>query len=170
MSSDAPRRRVAILGSQGIPARFGGFETFAEQLSVRLVERGCEVVVFCEGSGHDAPKTYKGVQLRYVSTPSIVGLRSIWSDFMAILRTIRGYDRVYMLGYHAAATFLVSRLFGIDLWVNMDGVEWRRSKWSRLARIYLRLNERLAAYLGVHLIADSAAIGAHLARSYPRCA
>lgn len=162
--------RIAILGSRGIPARFGGFETCAEQLAVRLVRRGCRVTVFCEGGDTPAPAVYQGVRLRYVRTPDIVGLRSIWADLVAILACLRGYDQVYMLGYHAAFTFVLPRLFGVDFWVNMDGLEWRRAKWSHAAKVYLRLSEGLAARLARHLIADAGAIGSHLATCYPGCA
>ena len=169
-SNGAPAPHIAILGSRGIPARFGGFETFAEQLAVRLVRRGWRVTVFCEGDSAGAPAVYEGVRLRYVRTPNIVGLRSIWADLVAILACLCGYDRVYMLGYHAAFAFVLPRLFGVDFWVNMDGLEWRRAKWSRTAQTYLRLSEGLAAHLAHHLIADASAIGAHLARHYPSCA
>ncbi len=165
-----PSPRIAILGSRGIPAGFGGFETVAEQLAVRLVRRGCRVTVFCEGDGRGAATEYRGVRLRYVRTTKLVGLRSIWADLVGLLSCLRGFDRVYMLGYHAAFTFALPRLFGVDLWVNMDGLELRRSKWSRVARAYLRLSEALAAYLACHLVADAAAIGDHLATAYPRCA
>ena len=71
--------KLAILGSRGIPARYGGFETFAEQLAVRLVERGHEVTVFCEASDQ-APEQlnaeYKGVKLRRVPTRALGGVTS----------------------------------------------------------------------------------------------
>ncbi len=162
--------RIAILGSRGIPARFGGFETFAEELAVRLTRRGCEVTVFCEQETADPPAEYKGIRLRYVRTPRLVGLRSVWSDLSALIACLRGYDHVYMLGYHAAFTFVLPRLLGVDLWVNMDGLEWRRTKWSGPARVYLRVSEALAVLFARHLIADAEAIGAHLVAAYPRSA
>jgi len=61
--------RLAILGTRGIPARYGGFETFAEKLSVGLCQRGFEVTVFCESGGPAAPESFQGVKLRYVSAP-----------------------------------------------------------------------------------------------------
>lgn len=163
--------RIAILGSRGIPARFGGFETCAEQLAVRLVQRGCRVTVFCERDGDaPAPTCYEGVHLRYVRTTRIVGLRSIWADLIALLSCLRGYDKVYMLGYHAAFTFMLPRLFGVELWVNMDGLEWKRAKWSAAVRTYLRWNERLATHWASSMIADAKAIGAHLKAAYPSAA
>ena len=58
--------RFAILGTRGIPASYGGFETFAEEMAVRLVARGIEVSVYCEKEGEGQPQTFKGVKLKYV--------------------------------------------------------------------------------------------------------
>ena len=109
-------RSVAILGSRGIPAEFGGFETFAEQLAVRLVARGYKVTVFCEYSQSYRKPDYKGVRLVYLRTPAVPGLRSIWFDSVCILRSLRGYDAVCMLGYHAAFAFVLP-------WLLQDGHE-----------------------------------------------
>ena len=106
--------KIAILGSRGIPAEFGGFETFAEQLSVRMVEMGVDVTVFCESTQEYKEPYYKGVKLHYLSTPNLVGLRSIWFDLISILKTLRGYDAVYMLGYHCAFAFVIPWLFGTN--------------------------------------------------------
>jgi glycosyltransferase involved in cell wall biosynthesis len=161
------RPRLAILGSRGIPAEFGGFETFAEQLAVRLVERGWDVTVFCEPSQTYREPEYKRVTLKYVCTPEITGVRSIWFDLMGMLRTLRGYDIVYMLGYHAAFAFFLPRLLGTNFWVNTDGLEWHRSKWSPRVQRYLKTMEGLAARFAPHLVADAQGIADHLAASYP---
>jgi len=158
---------IAILGSRGIPAEFGGFETFAEELAVRLVKRGCRVTVFCEDSQQYRQPEYRGVRLRYITTPSIVGLRSIWNDLVGIIACLHGYDVVYMLGYHAAFTFFLPRMFGVNFHVNMDGIEWQREKWSYFARAYLKISERLAVHWSAHLVADADAISDHLASAYP---
>lgn len=164
---DSKPLRIAILGSRGIPAEFGGFETFAEQLAVRLVERGDRVTVFCEKSQHFRGPHYKGVSLRYIYTPELSGLRSIWFDLVSILRTLRGYDVVYMLGYHAAFAFVLPYLLRTNFWVNMDGLEWRRSKWSKNAQRYLRAMEFLAARFARNLVADAQGIADYLASTYP---
>jgi glycosyltransferase involved in cell wall biosynthesis len=158
---------IAILGSRGIPAEFGGFETFAEQLAVRLVKRACRVTVFCEGSQGYQPAEYKGVRLRYVRTPKIAGLRSVWSDLVAMSMCLRGYDAVYMLGYHTAVGFFLPRMFGVNFFVNMDGLEWRRAKWKRFARAYLKISEWLAMRWSANLVADSGAINDYLSAAYP---
>ena len=158
--------RLAILGSRGIPAEFGGFETFAEQLAVRLVERGVDVTVFCEATQSYRASSYKGVKLKYLSTPRIAGLRSTWFDVVSIVKSLRGYDVVYMLGYNAAYAFFLPRLFRTKIWVNMDGLEWKRAKWSRGAKAFLRTMEFLAVKFASKIIADARGISDHLKRTY----
>ena len=79
MSGDhvSNKMKIAILGTRGIPARYGGFETFAEKLSIGLVERGFDVTVFCESGDTSAPSTFHGVNLRYVVAPSIGSRQTI---------------------------------------------------------------------------------------------
>src|SRR5579863_5122629 len=90
--------RMAILGTRGIPARYGGFETFAEQLAVRLVERGHEVTVFCEAA-HGGEETYKGVTLRHLKTRNLGPLTTLFFDAASLWHARSNFDVVYMLGY-----------------------------------------------------------------------
>lgn len=160
------KKKIAILGSRGIPAEFGGFETFAEHLALGLVDKGCEVTVFCESTQkYDKPE-YKGVELIYIKTPNVVGIRSVWFDLVSIIKTLRNYDVVYMLGYHAGFAFVLPWLCKTNFWVNMDGLEWKRSKWSSFAKLYLRINERFAALFAKKLIADAQGILEHLDSDY----
>lgn len=160
------RKSVAILGSRGIPAEFGGFETFAEQLSVRLVERGYDVTVYCEYSQSYRDPEYKGVRLIFVRTPLLPGLRSIWFDSVCVLRSLRGYDAVCMLGYHAAFSFFLPRIFRTNFITNMDGIEWKRDKWSPTAKRYIRWMEFFAARFSSRLVADADGIADHLNTRY----
>ena len=90
-------KSIAILGARGIPARYGGFETFAEELSVRLVDKGVPVTVFCEKDDTDQPKTYKGVRLRYVGALAAGPLTTIMFDLACLIKASKGFDVVYML-------------------------------------------------------------------------
>lgn len=158
--------RVVILGSRGIPAEFGGFETFAEQLSVRLVNKGIKVTVFCEKGQSYKGKTYKGVNLEYIWTPNIVGFRSIWFDMISIIKALRNSDIIYMLGYHVAFLFFIPKLVGKHFWVNMDGLEWKRAKWSKKVKLYLRIMERLAVKWSTIIIADAQGIAQYFEKQY----
>lgn len=150
--------RIALLGSRGIPARYGGFETFAEELSVRLVARGVDVTVFCEGDPRGAPREHRGVKLVHVRPRAPGPLRTIAFDAQCLAAACRGYDVVYMLGYGASAFCALPRLFGREVWINMDGLEWRRSKWSRPARWYLKAMEGAAFRTATRLVFDNGAL------------
>jgi glycosyltransferase involved in cell wall biosynthesis len=157
------RRRLALLGSRGIPARYGGFETFAEELGARLVARGHEVTVFCLAeSGCPRPREHRGVRLEHLRVPRLGPLGTLLYDLRA-LRRARAHDVVYMLGYGAGAFLGLARAAENELWINMDGLEWRRAKWGRLARAWLVRMERRALLAADRVVFDSAAVRARVA-------
>jgi len=158
--------KIAILGSQGIPAKFGGFETFTEQLATRLAQRSFSVTVFCEAEDDNNPDTYKGVSLKHIKTPKITAIRSIWFDTVSILKCLGKYDVIYMLGYSVAFAFFLPRIFGDKFLVNMDGLEWKRTKWSAFAKFYLRIMEYLTVKCATRLVADAEGIADYLNKKY----
>jgi glycosyltransferase involved in cell wall biosynthesis len=160
--------RIAILGSRGIPARYGGFESFAEQLAVGLAKEGVEVTVFCESGAGAQPDEYRGVKLEYVRAPAFGPLTTILFDVRCLWRARRNHDVVYMLGYGASFMCFLPRLWGKEVWINMDGLEWTRSKWSFLGRSYLKMMEAFAMWTPNRLIADAEAIRTHLLARYRR--
>ena len=161
--------RLAILGTRGIPARYGGFETFAEQLAVRLVERGHHVTVYAESDHPAKPDTiYRGVRIRHVVPPKWGSASVIAFDCLSLWDARSGHDVVYMLGYGAAWACWLPRSFGTPVWLNVDGLEWARSKWGRLARIYLRLMEWFSSWVPTRVIADAQGIANHYTNAYPR--
>lgn len=157
--------KLAVLGTRGIPARHGGFETFAEHLALYLVERGWAVTVYCHEAGHGPPREtdWQGVRLVRVPAVSRNALGSILYDWRCTLHAARAGGPVLVLGYGTALFCLVFRLHSIPCLINMDGIEWRRAKWGPLARAWLYLNERLGCWLGNRLIADHPEIKLHLA-------
>lgn len=164
-------RRVAILGSRGIPARYGGFETFAEELAVGLVARGVAVTVFCEQEGAAPPGEHRGVQLVHVPAPRLGPLRTLLFDLGCLWRARRGFDVVYMLGYGSALFCGLPRRAGAEVWINMDGLEWRRRKWGRLARAWLHRMEGRALAVATRVVFDADAVRADvLARRSTRAA
>lgn len=154
---------LAILGCRGIPARYGGFESFAEQLSVRLVEAGVDVHVYCEKRDADAETdVFKGVSIKRISSPSIGPLSSLVYDLKCLWQARRAYDVVYMLGYSSAIFVWIPRLFGSIVWVNMDGMEWKRSKWSIIGKAWLRIMESVAVRSADLIVCDSRSIQTYL--------
>lgn len=159
------KKTIAILGSRGIPGGYGGFETFAEELAVRLVAKGYEVTVFCEKKS-TMPVTYKGVKLKYIMAPNLGPLKTIIYDVASLFRARKEYDVVYMLGYGASFACFMPRLYGNEVWINMDGIEWKRSKWNRLAQLWFIAMERIAMTTANKIVADAQSILTHLQTRY----
>lgn len=159
------KKKIAILGARGIPGNYGGFETFAEELAVRLVTRGYEVTVFCE-KNTDMPTSYKGVNLKYVMAPSLGPLKTIIYDVVSMVKARKEYDIVYMLGYGASFSCFIPRIYGNEVWINMDGIEWKRSKWNKLAKLWFMAMERIAITTASKIVADAQSILTHLEARY----
>ena len=160
-------KKLAILGTRGIPARYGGFETFAEELATRLAARGVDVTVFCPSTIPKNNETYRGVTLRFIQFPQLGKYSEMVWDGRCFCAARRGYDVVYMLGLGGAYAAWVPRVLGTEVWVNTDGIEWKRTKFSMPQRTYLALAEALSVFFATRVIADSSAIADYLRRRYP---
>ena len=120
----------------------------------------------------DGRGLYRGVRLVYVSVPSLGPMSTILFDLLCLWRARRGFDVVYMLGYGASLFCFIPRLFGSNVWINMDGLEWTRSKWSWPGRVWLKVMEGIAMWTPNCIIADADAMQANLAARHshmPRC-
>lgn len=159
---------IAILGTRGIPAAYGGFETFAQELSIRLVQKGFDVTVYCEKIEENQTDEFKGIKLIYISSPSLGPLSTLVFDFFCLWHARKAFNLVYMLGYPPAFECFIPRLFGTPVWINMDGIEWYRSKWNLAGRTWMRMNEYLATLTANHLIADAQGIKDHLLRRHKK--
>ena len=159
MSPPVPWRslRIAMLGTHGIPANYGGFETFVEQLSVRLAQRGHEVTVYCRAYHTTWPTdNYKGVRLIKLPTIRTKQLDTLAHTLLSAVDGIfRRYDVVYICGVGNAPVAFIPRLFGKPTLINVDGADWQRDKWGRFAKWYLRFSEKAATKAATHIIADS---------------
>ena len=149
--------RIAILGTRGIPARYGGFETFAEELSTRLAARGHQVWVYCREK--QEASAYKGVFLRYLPSIRHKYLDTLAHTFFSTLHLLaRRVDvALYCNGANAIFTPL-PRLFGIPVALNVDGLERKRKKWNRLARSWYLVSEWLATFCPTEVVTDARSI------------
>ena len=156
---------ILLLGTRGIPAAHGGFETFVEHLAPYLAERNWTVYVYCQEIGDRATweDTYRGVTLIHVSVPGKGTASTILFDWISMRDALRRQGLLFSFGYPTG-------LFAIMPWIkrrhhiiNMDGIEWKRSQHGTVGRIALYINERFAAKFGSHLIADHPVIADHLA-------
>ena len=104
---DTDTIKLAILGTRGIPARYGGFETFAEELALRLIDDGVDVTVYCEAGEQPQLPVYQGIKLKYLPSPECGPLTTILFDMRCLWHARKGYDVVYMLGYGATPFCLI---------------------------------------------------------------
>ncbi len=161
--------KIGIIGTRGIPNNYGGFEQFAESLSVFLAKNGHEVFVY-NSSYHPYKETrFKGVNIVHCYDPeNIVGTPGQFIyDFNCIQDTRkRNFDVILQLGYTSSSIW--SFLFPKKsiLITNMDGLEWKRSKYSYLVRRFLRYAEKLAIEKSDHLISDSKGIKNYIRKKY----
>jgi glycosyltransferase involved in cell wall biosynthesis len=162
--------RFAILGTRGIPSRYGGFETFAEELSTRLLSRGHEVTVYGRDQ-HDF-REYRGVRLVYLppvrhkyletilhtgfSTLHVLGSRVLGSRYDALL---------YCNAANAIFTWM-PRLLGMPVALNVDGLERNRKKWNRAAKAWYLISERLSTWFPTEIVTDAVKIEEYYRERY----
>jgi len=157
--------RVAILGTRGIPARYGGFETFAEELSTRLARRGHEVTVYCR-QRHGAG-AFRGVRLLYLPTLRTKHLDTLAHTLLSTLHLLWRRPDVALYCNAANAVFTpLARLAGIPVALNVDGIERRRQKWSYPAKAWYLLSERLATFCPNAVVTDARTIQDYYLRHY----
>jgi glycosyltransferase involved in cell wall biosynthesis len=149
--------RIALLGTRGIPASYGGFETFAEELSTRLAERGHQVTVY--GRQPYPQPLYRGVRVQYLSTIRHKYLETIAHTFLSTLHLLAHRADVALYCNGANAIFTPwPRLAGMPVALNVDGLERKRKKWNRLARAWYLVSEWLATFCPSEVITDAVAI------------
>jgi glycosyltransferase involved in cell wall biosynthesis len=163
---------LSIVGTVGLPAAYGGFETLAEQLAQRISYLRM-VQVFCTGKGYPdinaRPLRASGADLRYVEWDAN-GWQSMPYDFVSLWRAARQTRTILVLGVSGCLLLPVVRL----LWprtrivTNVDGLEWKRQKWGPLARAVLRISEWAAVRFSHAVVADNQGICEHIAATYRR--
>jgi glycosyltransferase involved in cell wall biosynthesis len=159
---------VLILGSRGIPSKHSGFETFAQDFALFLVARGHEVTVYCQVEETDPAGEDVWCGVRRVMVPAGKGsLGTIIFDWKTIRLAMREKGVALTLGYNTGVFNLLFRLSGTRNVMNMDGIEWKREKWSRPAKAWFWFNELAGALVANHLVADHPEIAKHLAKHTP---
>ncbi|QYJ69068.1 DUF1972 domain-containing protein [Flavobacterium litorale] len=163
--------KIAILGTRGIPNYYGGFEQFAEFFSVYLVKKGHEVYVY---NSHNHPyqeKTFHGANIIHCYDPEYkMGTAGQFIyDYNCIMDSRkRNFDVILQLGYTSNSVWCFLLPKKPVIITNMDGLEWKRSKYSRPVQQFLKFAERLAAVSSDYLVADSLGIQAFLKKQYKK--
>ena len=152
--------RIAILGTRGIPASYGGFETFAEHLSTRLVARGHDVTVYCR-SHYVSPRQleFHGVKLKVLPTIRHKYFDTVIHTFLSAIHSVsQRYDAALICNCANAPFSPILRLAGTPVAINVDGLEHKRKKWGWLGRRYYRLAEYLSTLLPTEMVTDAQVI------------
>lgn len=152
--------RIAILGTRGIPASYGGFETFAEHLSTRLAARGHDVTVYCRAH-YVSPRQleYQGVRLKVLPTIRHKYFDTVVHTFLSALHAVSGrYDAALICNCANAPFSPILRLAGTPVAINVDGLEHKRKKWGWLGRRYYRFAEYLSTLLPNEMVTDARVI------------
>jgi len=157
--------RIALLGTRGIPANYGGYETFAEELCSRLVDRGHQVTVYCRHRPQS--EYYRGVRLVYQPTIRHKYLDTLaHSAFSTLHLLTKRHDAVLYCNAANAVFTLLPRLAGMPVALNVDGIERLRKKWNGAARLWYHASEYLATRFPTVTVTDAKRIARYYKDEY----
>jgi len=158
---------ISIIGTVGIPARYGGFETLAENL-VKSKTEGVTYTVFCSAKAYqEKPDSYLGAKLRYIKL-NANGISSIPYDLISMLFSLKS-DVMLILGVSGSLFLpLIRMLYRGKIITNIDGIEWKRDKWGKLARFILHVSEKFAVRFSNIVIGDNQGIIEYIKEIYQR--
>ncbi|MEK7728425.1 MAG: DUF1972 domain-containing protein [candidate division KSB1 bacterium] len=162
--------KLAIMGIRGIPANYGGFETFAEELAPRLVARGHEVTVYGRANNikHNG-EYYKGVRLVILPTISHKYFDTVAHTFLCAVHALKEpYDAVLVCNSANSSFAFIPRLAGQKVALNVDGLEWKRAKWNALGKAFYKMSERIAIYTPNEVVTDARDIEKYYLQKYKK--
>jgi glycosyltransferase involved in cell wall biosynthesis len=160
-------KQVAIIGIQGVPAKYGGFETLVENIIDENCSKDIQYTVFCSSKDYaEKQPSYKGALLKYIPVHAN-GIQSTIYDILSLLKVVKGYDVVLILGVSGCIFLPFFRLlYRKRLIVHIDGLEHKRAKWGKFAKRFLRLSEAMAVRYADVVIADNQAIKDYVQETY----
>ena len=153
--------KIAICGTRGIPACYGGFETFAEELSTRLVQRDNSVRVYGRKHLIDyKDKFYKGVEIKLLPAPKHKYLETIIHSFLSLVDLVRNPVDVILVcnGANSPLLFLFKLFSKTPVVINVDGIERKRAKWNRFGKLWYLLGEYCSVKFANSFISDAEVI------------
>jgi len=160
--------KIAILGTRGIPANYGGFETFAEECAAGLAARGHAMTVYCRS--HYVPKSmrhFRGVRLVVLPTLKWKYSDTVFHTCLSVLHSLFcGFDAVLICNAANSIYAWMPRLMGIPAVVNVDGIERKRRKWNWLGRAYYRASEKMSTWFPNVIVTDARVIEQYYRERY----
>lgn len=160
--------RIAMIGTRGVPARYGGFETAIEEIGQRLCARGHQVTVYCRDPGKAAqPRTHLGMDLVHLPALRRRSLETLSHTGLSVAHLVRHRADAALLFNAANAPYLpFIRAAGIPVATHVDGLEWKRAKWGPAGRKYYQRAEAMAVRWSDALIADAVGIQNYYRRKF----
>jgi len=154
--------RLAMIGTRGVPARYGGFETCVEEVGARLAEAGHDVVVYCRhgnGPSTDTPPSYRGMTLVHLPAVRHRALETLSHTAASVAHLVtHPVDAVVLFNVGNAPLLPLLRARRLPVATHLDGLEWKRAKWAGIGSRYYRVAESLAVRWSDALIADAQGI------------
>ena len=157
---------VSIIGTVGIPAKYGGFETLTEYLTKHL-GNDFEIIVYCSQKNYDVKiETYNNAKLQYINLKAN-GIQSIAYDIVSILKAIKDSDVLLILGVSGCLILPFVKLISKNkIIINIDGLEWKRDKWGWVAKKFLKFSEKLAVKFADEIVTDNKIITDYVKSEY----
>ena len=167
MQNHKDKKKIAIIGTVGVPANYGGFESLVENLLGDNTSENIEYTVFCSSKSYSEKlDSYKGAKLKYIGL-NANGAQSTLYDIVSMLKTTNKYDVALVLGVSGCVFLPIFRLwFKNKLIVNIDGLEHRRDKWGKFAKWFLRKSEAMAVKYADVVVADNKGIQDYVTETY----
>src|SRR3954454_19154005 len=159
--------RIAMVGTRGVPARYGGFETAVEEVGSRLAERGHRVGVYCRPTADEGgrPAEYRGMELVHKGALRRRSLETLSHTGLSVAHLLRHRTDAALVFNAANSPYLPAlRAARIPVATHVDGLEWQRAKWGRAGHSYYRTAESLAVRWSDALIADAEGIADYYRR------
>lgn len=159
--------KIAIIGTVGVPANYGGFETLVEQLVCHNNNDDLQYAVYCsKKSYNDKRWVYHGAKTEYINL-NANGMQSVLYDIVSLVKASRKSDVILILGVSGCAFLPIYRLFSKKkLIINIDGLEHRRDKWNKWARRFLKFSEKQAVKYGNIIVTDNKGITDYVMEEY----
>lgn len=160
------KKRISVIGIVGVPAKYGGFETFADYLS-QLISDRFDVTVYCSAKNYDdKQEKYHNATLKYIPLKA-TGAQSILYDILSVLAAWRNSDVLLVLGASGAIILPFVRAFtNKKIIFNMAGLEWKRSKWNAFVSWYIKFSEKIAVKYAHVTVVDNRGLQEYITSEY----
>ena len=159
-------KKVAIIGSVGLPANYGGWETLVDHLTMNLSDQ-YDITVFCSSGRYNVQlDSYNGASLEYINLDAN-GIQSIFYDLISMIKSLKRADIQLILGVSGCIFLPILKLFSNGKFiVNIDGLEWKRDKWGKGAKWFLKLSESIAVRYAHIVVTDNKALQSYVLEKY----